>query len=216
MTRLLAAIDRINQRHPWSHNDAFSGLVVRQAKRTIREGGTTALDVGCGTGNLLRKLAPLFPHVVGMEADPETAALAAAAVLPWPTAAVVNARFPDEFHPYDFVSMVAVLHHLPLVEGIKAARVAVAPGGRVVIVGVYREEPADAAFSIISLVLNPIIGLLRHPLPSTRIPQNMSAPALRATDSYQQIKKALKAELPGAKVHRTLFWRYLATWQDRR
>lgn len=216
MTRLLAAIDRINQRHPWSHNDAYSGMVVRQAKRTRREGGTTALDVGCGTGNVLRRLAPLFPQVVGIEADPETAAVAAAALAPWPNATVINASFPADSHPYDFVSMVAVLHHLPLVEGAKAARAAVAPGGRLVIVGVYREEPTDAPFSIISLVLNPIIGVLRHPLPSTRVPQHVSAPAVPATDSYQQIKEALKAELPAVRIHRTLFWRYLAIWQNHR
>ncbi|MBU4188858.1 MAG: class I SAM-dependent methyltransferase [Actinobacteria bacterium] len=216
MTRLLAALDRINQRHPWSHNDAFSGFVLRHAKRTIREGGTTALDVGCGTGNLLRRLAPLFPQVVGVEAHPETAARAAAAVLPWPTVTVVNAPFPADSHLYDFVSMVAVLHHLPLVGGIKAARAAVAPGGRLVIVGVYREEAADAPFSFISLALNPLIGLLRHPQPSVRLPQGMSAPTASATDCYQQIKEALKAELPGVKVHRTLFWRYLAIWQNQR
>lgn len=214
MARLVNAIDRTNQRHPWSHNDAFSGLVVRQAMRALREGATTALDVGCGTGNLLRRLAPLFPEVVGMEADSGTAALAAVAVLPWPTASVVNANFPADSHRYDFVSMIAVLHHLPLHAGIKAARGAVAPGGRLVIVGVYREEPTDALFTIISLVLNPIIGLLRHPRPSSQLPSNMSAPAVPATDSYQQIKNALEAELPGVKVRRTLFWRYVACWQN--
>jgi SAM-dependent methyltransferase len=214
MTRLLCAIDRINQRHPWSHNDAYSGLVVRQAKRARREGGATALDVGCGTGNLLRRLAPLFPRAVGIEADPATAALAEAAVLPWPAATVVNASFPVDSHRYDFVSMVAVLHHFPLVAGIQAARRAVAPGGRLVIVGVYREEPTDALFSITSLVLNPIIGLLRHPWPSAQLPPNMSAPAVPATDAYSRIKNALQAGLPGAKVHRRLFWRYMATWQN--
>jgi SAM-dependent methyltransferase len=214
MTRLLAAMDRINQRHPWSHNDAFSGFVLRHAKRTIREGGATALDVGCGTGNLLRRLAPLFPQVVGIEADRETAALATAAVIPWQSATVVNANFPANSRRYDFVSLVAVLHHLPLLAGIKAARAAVAPGGRLVIVGVYREEPTDAAFSIISLALNPIIGLLRHPRPASRLPQSMSAPVVPATNTYQQIKDALTAELPGVQVHRALFWRYLAIWQN--
>ena len=113
MTRLLAAIDRINQRHPWSHNDAYSGMVVRQAKRTRREGGTTALDVGCGTGNLLRRLAPLFPQVVGIEADTETAAAAAAALVPWPNATVTNANFPADSHHYDFPSPKGPKLHAP-------------------------------------------------------------------------------------------------------
>lgn len=151
-----------------------------------------------------------------MEADPETAALAAAAVLPWPTACVVNATFPADSRRYDFVSMVAVLHHLPLVAGIRGARGAVAPGGRLVIVGVYREEPSDALFSIISLVLNPIIGLLRHPRTAAQLPPNMLAPAVPATDAYRLIKNALETELPGVKVHRTPFWRYVAIWQNDR
>lgn len=216
MTRVLASIDRINQRHPWSHNDAYAGVVVREARRTLREGGTTALDVGCGTGNLLRRLAPLFPEVVGVEADPASAALAAAAVRAWPTASVVNASFPANTHRYDFVSMVAVLHHLPLIAGIEAARAAVAPGGRLIIVGLYREEPTDALFSISSVVLNPIVGLLKHPRPSAQLPQSMSAPTVPATDSYRRIKEALEASLPGVAVHRTLFWRYVAIWHDAR
>ena len=80
--------------------------------------------------------------------------------------------------------------------------------------GLYREEATDAPFLIISLVFNPLIGLLRHPRPSTRVLQNMSARAVPATDSYEQIKEALKSDLPGVRIHRTLFWRYLAIWQN--
>jgi 2-polyprenyl-3-methyl-5-hydroxy-6-metoxy-1,4-benzoquinol methylase len=212
MARLLHAIDGVNQTHPWSHNDAYSWNVMCHANQTLREGGTTALDVGCGTGNLLGQLAQLFPHVVGMEADPATAALAASAVSPWSAATVINETFPADSQRYDFVSMVAVLHHLPLGRGIEAARAAVAPGGRLAIVGVYREERTDALFSIISLVINPIIGLVRHPRRAARLPESMAAPAVPATDSYRLIRQALHAALPGVKVRRGLFWRYIATW----
>jgi len=212
MARLLHAIGGVTQTHPWSHNDAYSWHVMCHAKQTLREGGTTALDVGCGTGNLLGRLAQLFPRVVGMEADPATAALATSAVSPWSAATVINATFPADSQRYDFVSMVAVLHHLPLAHGIEAAGAAVAPGGRLVIVGVYREERTDALVSIISLVLNPIIGLVRSSSRAARLPENMAAPAVPATDSYRLIRAALHAARPGVKVRRGLFWRYIATW----
>jgi hypothetical protein len=138
--------------------------------------------------------------VVGIEADPATAASAAPAVRPWPTASVVDANFQADSHRYDFVSMVAVLHHLPLLAGIKAARWAVSPGGRPVILGVYREEPTDALFSIVSLALNQIIGLLRHPPPSAQLPHNMSAPAVPATEISC---RSLEAGLSGVKVRRS-------------
>jgi SAM-dependent methyltransferase len=211
--RVVGWLNRVNQAHPWSHNDAYAGFVLRQGMRTLRDGGTSALDIGCGTGNLLRRLAERFPQVLGVEADPATAERAAAAVRTLPGASVVNASFPlADGRRYDFVSMVAVLHHLPLLQGIEAVRDAVAPGGRLVIVGAYREEPSDAAFSVVSLLINPIIGLIRHPRRADALPDNMNAPAIPASESYREIRDALRAALPGVRVRRGLFWRYLATW----
>jgi SAM-dependent methyltransferase len=214
VTVILRALDRVNREHPWSHNDFYAGFVLREARHAVRDGGTAALDVGCGTGNLLRRLAGLFPAVVGVEADAATAALAAETVRTLPGASVVHAAFPlEDGRRYDFVSMVAVLHHLPLREGIEAVRDVVAPGGRLAIVGVHREERSDAAFSIASLLLNPVIGLLKHPRRADALPVNMSAPTAPASDLYRDIRDALRAALPGVRVRRGLFWRYTATWR---
>lgn len=214
VTVILRALDTVNREHPWSHNDFYAGWVLRQARRTAREGGTVALDIGCGTGNLLRRLAGLFPQVTGIEADAATAALAAKAVRTLPTASVINAPFPlPDGRRYDFVSLVAVLHHLPLREGIGAAGDAVAPGGRVAIVGVFREEASDAALSLASLLLNPVIGLIRHPRRARVLPDNMTAPTVPAADSYREIRDALRAALPGVRIRRGLFWRYTASWR---
>jgi SAM-dependent methyltransferase len=211
---IVSTLNRLNREHPWSHNDAYARFVLRQGARTLRDGGTVALDIGCGTGNLLRRLAERFPRVVGVEADAATAERAAALVRTLLSASVVNARFPlDDGRTYDFVSAVAVLHHLPLHEGIRAVHEVVAPGGRLAIVGVYREERSDAPFSLASLLLNPLIGLIRHPRRVDALPDNMNAPAVPASDSYREIRDALRAALPGVRVRRGLFWRYTATWR---
>jgi len=214
VSTLVRVLDGLNRAHPWSHNDAYGGFVMRQASKARREGGSSALDIGCGTGNLLARLGRRFTNVVGIEADPATAAQAAAAVASMPSASVVRATFPvGDGRKYDFVSMVAVLHHLPLVSGIAAVRDAVAPGGRLAIVGLYREEPNDALYSLASLLLNPLVGIVVHPRPSVRLPSNMCAPTAEATDTYRAIREALRARLPGVRVHRGLFWRYTATWR---
>ena len=56
MNRVLRAVDAVNRRHPWSHNDHYRRWVLRQ----IPAGTQRALDVGCGTGTLLRALANLL------------------------------------------------------------------------------------------------------------------------------------------------------------
>lgn len=214
MGSFLKALDRFNRAHPWSHNDAYASWVLRQAERARRSGGTAALDVGCGSGNLLRRLSEKFSRVVGLDTDPTMIAHARAATSSLPNVDVINGAFPFDDRSYDFVSMVAVMHHLPLAEGIDAARAAVAPGGRLAIVGLSREEDrVDLALSLLSLVLNPVIGLIRHPRRAQVVPTAMGAPTAPAIELYTEIRAALQERLPGVRVRRSLFWRYTAIWQ---
>jgi SAM-dependent methyltransferase len=74
--RLLRGIDAVNRRYPWSHNDHYRRWVLRQ----VPAGATRALDVGCGTGTLLRALARQVPVVEAVDPDPRVAALAGARV----------------------------------------------------------------------------------------------------------------------------------------
>ena len=211
---LLRLLHRLNQAHPWSHNDAYTPLVVLAARRVRRAGGTSALDIGCGTGNLVTRLAHKLPQVTGLEADHRTANLTAAATAHLPTVRIEHAHFPQpEARRFDLVSMVAVLHHMPLNDGLRAARQSVAPGGRLIVIGAYREAPSDWPLSLLSLALNPLIGMILHPRSNGRIPQHMTAPTTSPTDTYRDIASAFRAELPGVSIHRAIFWRYVASWR---
>jgi len=205
---------RINAAHPWSHNNGYAPFVLHQARRARRAGAVRGLDVGCGTGDLLRRLGRVLPDVTGLEADPETARAAAEATAGLANVTVFSTSFPAaEQRPYDFVSMVAVLHHLPLEDGVRAARAAVNPRGRLVIVGCYRGETrSDALLSHASLLLNPLIGLVLHPRRAFGLPASMGAPVASPEESYGRIRGALRAALPGVRVRRGLFWRYTAVW----
>lgn len=212
--RILIALDRFNGAHPWSHNDAYSYVVLREARKVRRAGGTRALDVGCGTGNLVARLASVLDEVTGLEPDAVTASLASAALSTNPNVRIVHGRFPQDAQPqFDLVSMVAVLHHLPLDEAVRQARQAVAPDGRLVIVGCYRETRADLPLSMLSLLLNPLVGAIKHPRRASRPLQHMTAPTKNPDETFADIKQALQDALPGVSVHRGPFWRYLATWQ---
>lgn len=60
----------------WNHNSAYYPELVSDA--ALR--GGSALDVGCGDGTLLELLAGVCEHVVGVEADPAAARIAAGRV----------------------------------------------------------------------------------------------------------------------------------------
>lgn len=211
--RLLDALDRLNQAHPWSHNDAFSGFVLRHARSVKRRGGRSALDVGCGTGNLVERLSRMFPDVTGVEPDLTVAAVAKAR-FSTSTSVQIERRHFDHEEPdrYDFITFVASLHHMPLAAALHCAKRSLRSGGRIVIVGVARETPADAPRSLFSLALNPLVGIVLHPSRATQPMPQMQAPTTTATDSLDDIQRIAQEVLPGIRLRRRLFWRYTATW----
>jgi 2-polyprenyl-3-methyl-5-hydroxy-6-metoxy-1,4-benzoquinol methylase len=213
--RLLGKLSQFSATHPWSHNEVYSPWVLRQARTIRRRGGDVALDVGCGTGLLLKRLARVMPEVVGLEPDARTAACARGTISEVDNATVLEAHFdPIAFdqNSFDLVTFVAVLHHLPLGQTLDAARKLLRPGGRLIVVGLAREVPADLPRSVTSMVLSPVIRLVRHPHRASEVPTSMTAPTAEPTETFDQIARVAREVLPGVKMRRGLFWRYTAVW----
>lgn len=205
-------LGRVNAAHPWSHNDAFTRFVLRNARAVRHGGGTVAADVGCGTGNLVERLTEVFPTVVGIERDAATAELAAQRLVRT-DATIIHRSFGNEPpHAYDLVTFVASLHHMPLRRTLEAARDALRPRGRLVIVGIARESSRDALRSTTSAALNPFVGLIRHPGRAVAPPVHMNAPTAEPRLTFEEILETAADVLPGVRMRRRLFWRYTATW----
>ena len=144
-----------------------------------------ALDVGCGTGTLLAALADRVPHAEGIDRDPAMAARS-------------GARRGDLFDlppepGYDVVTAVAVVHHLPLEPALTRLRSLLRPGGRLLVVGCYRQATtADRATDLLS----------RRRAEAAEIA--MSAPTAPARETLREVRAAA----PAGVVRRRLFWRY--------
>ncbi len=205
---LISGLDRFNQRHPWSHNDRLAPWVVR---KVAASGAREVLDVGCGTGNLLARLHRRVGAVEGLEPDPDTAALAGTRFEHIPGITVTRAGFEDRGpdRRWDAITLVAVLHHLPLEPTLRELRGALTPAGRLVVVGCHRDEGlADLLTGLVSLLLNPFVGLVQHPTPATEPPPYMRAPTTEPSRTLAEIRTAAARELPGSRVRRRLFWRH--------
>ena len=202
-------ISRANDAHPWSHNDHYHRWLLRQLPRRV----SRSIDVGCGTGNLVRALASRVDQAMGIDIDPETIAIAS-------SLSAGNANV--EFHTatltevastgYDVVTAIAVVHHLDLSEALTAMRRLTKPGGKLLIVGCYRSATAsDYLIDVVAIPANLLAGLLksRH-ASSARIA--MSAPAAPTCTTLGQVRKVVAEVLPGARVRRRLFWRYTLSY----
>ena len=179
----------------------------------------TALEIGCGTGELARRLAERAGHVLAVDLSPEMIRIArersagdpdveyrVADVTTWPFAPAA----------FDCIATVATLHHLPAAQLLRDMQESLRPGG-VLLVQDVLDRPGLRA-----LPRNALAAAVRH-LRRIRGGDRREPPALRAAwaqhgrgESYlrmAEVRSLCAAELPGALVHEHLLWRFSIVWR---
>jgi SAM-dependent methyltransferase len=193
---------------PWNHNIAYFPFIERAARQKSRR---SAIDVGAGDGMLAARLAEFIPSVVGLDlhaeqADGATAAYPSTPGLRFETGDVLTTRLPDE--PFDFVACSATIHHLELTPALRLLRELTAVGGTLVIVGLATNaSPLDWSISALSVA----------PVRLARIGRGWhdhGAPKQDPRESWAEIRRAVRAELPGATYRRRFYWRYSVVWNQ--
>ena len=188
----------------WNHNSAYHPWILRALGRRSR-----VLDVGCGDGLLLERLAPIADQVVGLEPDATTAMRARARLSDLDGVDVVEAGLLDyrPDRPFDAVVFVASLHHLGLKAGIGRALELLEPGGALVVVGLARNHSvADWVRSGLSIPLNKVAGLIHHER------SDIGVPVAEPQESYADLRRLVRTELPGARWRYGVHYRYLLRW----
>ncbi|MCK9795860.1 class I SAM-dependent methyltransferase [Isoptericola sp. 4D.3] len=204
-------LGRVNDLRPWNHNDHFHGWIVRRLPLRRRR----ALDVGCGTGTLVHRLRRAGATVVGLDADAAMSEVSAARFAGDPGVSVRHGRFEDvpADGSFDVVTMVASLHHMDLEAALRHAAGVLAPGGRLLAVGLARiGAPRDLAVDLCSSFLNPVVGLVKHPRPVTVPDDGPPMPVRDARETYGEVRETARRVLPGARFRQRLFFRYTLEW----
>ncbi|MEU1617056.1 class I SAM-dependent methyltransferase [Streptomyces sp. NPDC005722] len=196
---------------PFDHNDHYHRLLLRK----VPPGALTALDVGCGTGRFARRLAARGLRVDAVDASPE--AVAAAGTTPGVTFRVADVTRVDlpRGH-YDLITCLAALHHMPF-GTLTALRAALAPGGVLLVLGCYPERtPADWAVSLTAVPVNAAARTVAAVTDRIRgrTPGPVRAPVRPPDTPLPQIRADAAHLLPGSRIRRLLFWRYLLEYRD--
>ncbi|MFC0212012.1 class I SAM-dependent methyltransferase [Paenibacillus chartarius] len=192
----------------WNHNTAFHKELVADAKTR----GGRVLDIGCGDGLLLQRLAPYAEQVVGIDPDEQMVERARTRLASIPNVKIISGDFlampaPSQKELFSTVICVAALHHMELRTALLKMRQVLAPGGRLLIVGLAADKSFLDYF---------ISGLLVLPVRiMDRLHGGMQDIGVRIAepkDSFREIRLASREILPGAAIRRRFYYRYVLTW----
>ncbi len=221
---VLRALERFHAARPWDHNAHYHPWILRQLPKRYGR----ALDVGCGSGDLVRLLAGRSTSsVLGIDSDPAIVERAREqSELDSPAASVTfivadaMARLPQgQVGPggsYDVITCVAVVHHLPYADALALFRRQLAPGGTLVVVGVARAEGAvDHLLGAVAVPANLVMAWVKNRGRRAARPVAMTARTRAAEMGFGEVVREARRVLPGCRVRRRLFWRYTLVWRQR-
>ena len=215
----------------WDHNCWYHRLLLAR----VPPDATRVLDVGCGAGALARRLASRARSVDAVDRSPAMIAAAGEAAPPNLTLHRADLRSVDlPAGQYDAVVSSAVLHHLPLSDVLPRMARWVRPGGVLAAVALPRVDlPRELAVEVAAAVAHTSLGVelaagVTHaalglgfaalrPLTGAdlfrREATHAAMPVAEPDLTVRQVRAEATRLLPGVRVRRLLFWRYLLVWR---
>jgi ubiquinone/menaquinone biosynthesis C-methylase UbiE len=189
----------------WNHNTAFHDELVADVK--IRGGRVS--DIACGDGLLLHRLAPFAEQVVGIDPHKEIISRAQERLALVSNVSLIYDDFPTMpiRERYDTITCVATLHHMDVRAALSKMHQILAPGGRILIIGLATNK------SIMDYIIS---GLLLLPIRlMDRLHGGMKGIGVRIAEpkeSLGEIRQVAHGILPGAIIRRRFYYRYSLVW----
>lgn len=194
---------------PFNHNDFYHPLLLRQAP----SGARTALDVGCGTGKLARRLAVQGLSVTGI--DVSARVLSVARAIGPDSITYRQEEGQSATGRYDFITCVAALHHMPA-DALTALWARLNPGGVLAVLGLGHPRSAEewARWGVLGPPINLAARFAVHVGERLGSDPLLPPPPIKAEmPTMTEIRRDSAARLPGRRIRVLLFWRYLMTYQ---
>lgn len=145
----------------WNHNTAFHAEIMRRCDGTVGD----VLDVGCGDGLLVSRLARTGRHVFAVEPDPRAVEQARHRCSDLTNVTLIEATFEEaslEESSFGFVALVATLHHMETGQALGRCVRLLRPGGRLYVLGLTRiASKADLAFAVAAIPRARAVGTMR-------------------------------------------------------
>jgi len=168
------------------------------------------LDVGCGDGLLVERLAKVSRSVTGIDRDERSLRDAEVRTAQIANARVLLADFTTFEAPpasFDLVTFVAALHHLDLAWALGRAAAILRPGGRLVVVGLSADK--TVADYLRSAVLLAPIRIASRFHGEDRTARGVAVPPQQG---FKEIRRVARQVLPGVHLRQAFYYRYVLDW----
>jgi 2-polyprenyl-3-methyl-5-hydroxy-6-metoxy-1,4-benzoquinol methylase len=191
---------------PWNVNIHYDGKL----DKCVPEHATSVLEVGCGDGFLAARLSQWVPDVVAVDVDEPVLRRARQrfpeAPVTWRHGDVL--ALADELGEFDTVVSNAMLHHVADTRAALAClRGLVRPGGMLAVVTFARPGWRHLPWALATLVIRGVAirvrGKWEHSAPTVWPPH----------DTVAELRRHVRAELPGAQVSLLALGRVFVKWQ---
>jgi 2-polyprenyl-3-methyl-5-hydroxy-6-metoxy-1,4-benzoquinol methylase len=200
----------------WNHNNCY----IKHLLKFVPEGAGTALDIGCGKGELSYLLSRKCRRVIAVDLAERmierAKALHPGDNIDYLCANVLDMKFDD--NSLDVIITTATAHHLPYEWLLDFARGKLKRGGVLIILDLAKAKTVtDYIVWGGAFFPNLIMNLLKN----GRL-QKDDAHARAVWESHGQhdtymtlgeVRATARRHLPSAKVKRKLFWRYTLVWR---
>jgi SAM-dependent methyltransferase len=203
----------------WNHNAYYHRLLLGQLPQRCHH----VLDVGCGAGSFAARLARRVEQV---DAVDRSAAMIEVARQRTPDN--VNCILADALIDplpggiYDAIFSISALHHMPLQDALPRFAALLRPGGVLAVVALPRVDlPNELPTEVVAAVGHHLLGAVFVTARSVGSKDWFAKDSTHAAMpvvmdpqlTTRQVANQASALLPGVRVRRLLFWRYLLRWQ---
>jgi len=194
----------------WNHNIHYHEYLLKQKPAHF----SSALEIGSGAGLFSSRLAAEFDSVISMEPDVEALDHARALYKDLENITYLKEGFLDyDFgnRKFDYICAIASVHHMDYGKALEKMKELLNPGGKVVILGLYRESSLiDLLTSLAAIIPNLIRNRpLKHNASSYEFVT--ATPPLSIGEMMEENRRILKS----FKFRRHLYWRYSLIYTER-
>jgi SAM-dependent methyltransferase len=203
----------------WSHNKYYFHLLLRELPPQSRR----VLDVGCGPGSFAAQLACQVDLVDAIDRSPAMIELARQQTPDNVNCILADAMsYPLPDGGYDAIFSICTLHHMPLQGALVRFKGLLRPGGVVAVIALPRRDlrhelPTEVVAALGHRLLGAAFWAARSLGSQSWFAKDTTPAAMPIVRdpplTTREVADQAGAVLPGVRVRRLLFWRYLLRWQ---